>query len=72
MSLPTWYLMFDGSSPDGRGNAEFIGRTEDAEISWKHYAKCCDDPYSTGYVLRVTDSVCERFDRAAPHYFGQR
>lgn len=56
----TWFLLFDGSSPDGRGSAEFKMRTLDKEIALRHWKRCKDNPYSTGYVLIITDRECLR------------
>lgn len=51
----TWFLLFDGSSPDGRGFPEYVGRTTDAKAAKKHFTKCHKNPYSTGSVFIVTD-----------------
>ena len=56
MSNDTLYLLFDGSSPDGRGRADYIGRTTDAKVARKHFDKCKNDFYSTGKVIAVTDT----------------
>lgn len=49
------YLLYDGDSPDGRGSAKYIGRTNDKEKALKHY-ESCKSPYSTGYVDIITDT----------------
>ena len=59
-TMETWYLLFDGSSADGRGQGRYIGRTTDKEAARKHYMKCAKDPYSTGRVDIVTDTKIER------------
>ncbi len=52
----TWFLLFDGSSPDGRGHAEFIGRTENSNKARDHYNQCKRNWHSNGYVQVVTDT----------------
>lgn len=56
----TWFLLFDGSSPDGRGPGQYIGRTTDVKAATWHFRKVDGDPYSTGYVLIVSDTACIR------------
>ena len=53
MSL--WYLLFDGSSPDGRGEPDYVGRTTHKELALKHYKKVNESPYSTGKVMIAND-----------------
>jgi hypothetical protein len=52
---PAWFLLYEGSSPDGRGTAEYVGRTTDPVVARAHHAKVSSNPYSTGYVQRITD-----------------
>ena len=61
----TWFLLFDGQSPDGRGDGRYVGRTTDAKRAAWHFRKVNGDPYSTGYVLIVTDTECRRADERA-------
>jgi hypothetical protein len=58
-AMKTWYLLFDGSSVDGRGEGTYVGRTTDREAARKHYVRCAKDPYSTGRVDIVTDTKLE-------------
>ena len=58
--MQTWYLLFGGSSADGRGEGRYAGRTTDVTEARKHYEKCAADPYSTGSVQIVTDTKMER------------
>ncbi len=51
-----WFLLFDGSSPDGRGYPDYIGRTTNRKEAHKHYRLCKDNPYSTGCVKVATDT----------------
>ena len=53
--METWYLLYDGDSVDGRGGARYVGRTTDRKQAEAHYHKCAKNPYSTGYVLIITD-----------------
>lgn len=53
--MKTWYLLYDGSSADGRGTPRYIGRTLDKVVAERHYKKCENDPYCTGKVIIITD-----------------
>lgn len=53
--MKTWFLLFDGSSPDGRGQPAFVGRTTNKAKARKHYEACRKDPYSTGNVRIATN-----------------
>lgn len=52
---PTWYLLYGGSSEDGRGPGVYGGRTTSVNVALYH-AKKIDSPYSTGYIQAVTDA----------------
>jgi len=52
----TWYLLFGGSSPDGRGEGDYVGRTTDKKVAFKHFNRISKDPYSTGCVKIITDT----------------
>jgi len=58
------FLLYSGSSEDGRGTPRYSGRTEDARAAHKHWLECERNPYSIGKVVRVTDST-ETFMMAA-------
>jgi hypothetical protein len=51
-----WYLLYDGSSADGMGQGQYVGRTTDEDAANKHADKCRKNPYSTGRVMKVTDT----------------
>jgi len=51
-----WYLLYDGSSPDGMGHGYYCGRTTDPEVAKAHFLKVWSDPYSTGKVTIITDT----------------
>jgi hypothetical protein len=55
MTEPTWYILYDGQSVDGRGNPEFYKRTTDKQEAMEHWKKCKEDPYSIGKVVAYTD-----------------
>jgi hypothetical protein len=52
----TWYLLFGGTSVDGAGQGQYMGRTTDKEVARQHYQACANNPYSTGNVIIVTDT----------------
>lgn len=55
--METWYLLYDGSSPDGRGMPDYIGRTLSREEAKAHHWKCWNDDYSIGRVKIITDTT---------------
>lgn len=59
-----WYLLFDGSSPDGRGEPDYVGRTSHKESAKKHYKKVSKSPYSTGKVMIANDFKYRRANDA--------
>lgn len=63
MISETWFILFDGSSADGRGSGSYCGRTTNKEIAFKHYEKITANPYSCGKVFIVTDESAENADR---------
>lgn len=56
MNHEVWYILFGGTSEDGRGRGTYIGRTTDKTVAKKHYEHCRKDPYSTGRVVIYTDT----------------
>ncbi len=56
MTEPTWYILYDGLSVDGRGDPDFYKRTTDKQEAIEHWKKCKDNPYSTGKVVAYTDT----------------
>ena len=61
MSAP-WFLLFGGSSADGLGPGVFVGRTTVPAEAERHYRMVRRDPYSTGYVVIVSDDSYVRAD----------
>ncbi len=58
----TQYLLYGGSSVDGRGPGEYKGRTTDVNVAAKYYVEeILANPYSIGYVEAVTDTAQERY-----------
>lgn len=53
--MSVWYLMFQGSSPDGRGDCDYCGRTTSKKMAHQHFMNISRNPYSTGKVLIVND-----------------
>lgn len=66
MTEAPWYLLFDGSSDDGRGEGQYIGRTTDKNVAMKHYSKCKSNPYSTGKVIKITSNSYARLSDIFP------
>jgi len=48
------YLLYGGSSEDGLGSGEYIGRTTDEGVAFSHFVSIIKDGYSTGTVRIVT------------------
>lgn len=57
----TWYLLYSGSSDDGRGESEYVGRTRNASDAAKHFRKSIKNPYSIGYVAVITDEEVVKY-----------
>ena len=55
--IGTLYVLYDGSSCDGRGNPYYIGRTKDKKVAKAHFNKCKKNPYSIGEVRIMTDTT---------------
>ena len=55
-----WFLLYDGSSADGRGPGRYYGRTTSAKKAKQHFEEVYNDPYSTGYVMIISDKKEER------------
>jgi len=53
---PTWFLLYEGTSEDGRGQGEYIGRTTDKTVAFQHCKKQEDNFYATGGVVAITDT----------------
>lgn len=60
MAEPSWYLVFTGSSVDGRGIPEFRWRTTDKEEALKFFRTCVSTPYDFGHIAEVTDKTYTR------------
>ncbi len=53
---PTWFLLYGGTSEDGRGPGVYIGRTTDKTIAFEHCKNQEENPYATGCVVAFTDT----------------
>ena len=62
--METWFLLYGGTSEDGRGDGRYIGRTTDVLAAYKHYRDCAENPYSVGKVVIVTDKGMETAGRS--------
>lgn len=60
---PDWFVIMDGSSPDGRGDSRFVCRTTDAGLVRAFLKKNQDNPYWTGFVLVIRDRGIENVSR---------
>lgn len=58
----TEYLLFDGSSPDGRGDPKFVGRTRDKIAAMEHHLECRANPYSCGKVMTLNEHEFKEFE----------
>lgn len=67
------YLLYDGTSEDGRGNGKFYKSTKDKKEALKHYKAVKKDPYSIGSVWVLTSSSLDRIfsDLLEIKYFGK-
>jgi hypothetical protein len=50
-----WYLLFGGTSSDGRGEPRYIGRTSHKAVAKEHFEGINSNPYSTGKVMIAND-----------------
>jgi len=54
--MSRWFLLFDGTSCDGRGEPKFVGRTSHEKEALQHFKKVEKSrPYGIGKVMIVTD-----------------
>lgn len=54
------FVMYFGSSEDGRGTPQYKGRTTDFSIALKHLQRIEKNPYTFGHVT-VQSDTCEEF-----------
>lgn len=50
-----WFVLYGGTSVDGKGEGNYCGRTTDVKVAKAHWEKCRGDPYSVGSVWVITD-----------------
>lgn len=53
-ALGTLFLLWDGQSPDGRGDGKYIGRTTDKRKAVAHLKRVNGSPYNCGKVVICT------------------
>tara|TARA_R110000764_G_scaffold237197_1_gene333160 strand:+ start:304 stop:507 length:204 start_codon:yes stop_codon:yes gene_type:complete len=53
------YLLFEGTSEDGRGFPAFQKRTTSAQEAKAHYEKCDGNVYSNGKVMILKETSFE-------------
>lgn len=53
------FILYGGSSADGRGEGDFESRTADPKVAYDHWRTIKGDPYSTGCVQVLTDQGVE-------------
>lgn len=50
----TWFILYDGTSVDGKEGGHYCGRTIDKEVAKQHYKNCLANPHNTGGVVAYT------------------
>lgn len=62
-----WYLLFGGTSEDGRGTSVYKSRTVNADMALTFYQReiKAAGSYSVGKVEKVTDRTIERMSEEA-------
>lgn len=53
----TWYLLYGGTSTDGRGDPKFKGRTTDSKEALKFFKETRKSPYDIGRVIIITETT---------------
>jgi isopentenyl phosphate kinase len=59
-----WFLLYSGSSPDGMGRADYVGRTTDQIYALQHLVHERLSPYNTGDVWVNSEDEEERVSSA--------
>lgn len=59
--MKTWYILYDGTSPDGRGDPVYLTRTTDPEIARK-FLKDRNDPHSLAKVVAFYEKTEKHFN----------
>lgn len=58
-----WFLLYGGSSEDGNGPGQYLGRTDNPVRAIEFYREHIkDNPYSTGYIQACFNGHIERVD----------
>lgn len=62
--MEIWYLLYNGTSCDGRGDGEYCGRTMEKYVAIAHLAEVLRSPYNVGRVVAVFPDRLEYFSTA--------
>ena len=54
--MEEWFLLYDGSSVDGRGSPDYFGRTKDRKLAMEWLKERETNPYSIARVMIITDT----------------
>lgn len=67
------FILYDGTSVDGRGTGNFLKATESKEEALVHYKNIKLDPYSIGKVQVLTEDIFNNILTEAQEikYFGK-
>lgn len=58
-----WFMMYGGSSEDGRGSGQYLGRTFYPSHALTFYRKHIKgNPYSVGHIMAIFDDRTEHVD----------
>ena len=60
ISKQTWYILYGGTSVDGRGDEVFVERTTNYKKAKKHLKRNAKNPYFLGSVDVITDEYKEK------------
>lgn len=60
MIRETWYVLYGGTSTDGRGSPEFVCRTTNGFEAFRWFNNQTANPYSIGCVDIISDTGIKR------------
>jgi hypothetical protein len=72
---PTWFLLYEDTSCDGKGPAKYVGRTTDKTVAFNHCKKQQNHSnlyvhYGTRHVMAITDTKEIIMDATCPSVCG--
>lgn len=53
----TWFILYGGTSVDGRGHEAFVERTTNSKVAKRHLKRNEKNPYFVGSVDVITDEA---------------